>query len=229
MKRQEHTVYSKRYVSPHVLSTDCCADSTNAAVTLPSCNAASRGGEHRKIISRTSFSPKKIKKWWILTLFLAMTVTWPLPPVPLWGVRGTVCGCDFRGVTFDVTCWQLVYKFWLDKLSFVKSFEEGSEARMTSQLDSWQAQLVQFLCQVPLVLKRKCRTVQFFCFFLVPHRQLANCAKVCLFVCLFVSWNKTRKTMSELEKLFFVSFFLWLEDPSQSLYCTRMVSSQLTT
>ena len=72
----------------------------------------------------------KIKKWSILTFFWAMTVTWPPPPAPLWGVLGTACGCDFRGFTFQVDLTSL-----LDKLSLVKLLEEGPEARMTSQLD----------------------------------------------------------------------------------------------
>jgi len=39
--RQEHTVNSNRHVSPHVLSTDCRGESTNAAATLPRCSGLS--------------------------------------------------------------------------------------------------------------------------------------------------------------------------------------------
>jgi len=42
------TVNSNRHVSPHVLSTDCWGESTNAAATLPSRSLASRCGEHLK-------------------------------------------------------------------------------------------------------------------------------------------------------------------------------------
>jgi len=50
MKRQEHTVDNKRYVSPQVLSADCCGESFNDAVTLSSCLVGSRGGEDPKIL-----------------------------------------------------------------------------------------------------------------------------------------------------------------------------------
>jgi len=55
MKRQEHTISINRHVSPHVLSTVYCGESTNAIATLPSRSLASRCGEHHKIIHRTSF------------------------------------------------------------------------------------------------------------------------------------------------------------------------------
>jgi len=57
IKRQEQTVNSNRHVSPHVLSTVHCGESTNAAVTLPSRSLSCRGGEHRKLIPRTFFFP----------------------------------------------------------------------------------------------------------------------------------------------------------------------------
>ena len=44
-KRQDHRVNSKRHVLPHVLSTDCCGESTNAATTLLSRSLAFRCGE----------------------------------------------------------------------------------------------------------------------------------------------------------------------------------------
>ena len=77
MKRQEHTVNNKRHVSPQVLSTDCCGELTNDAVTLPfflfikstqlaclvqqerTCfSVAPRGGEHPKIIQEHHFHRK---------------------------------------------------------------------------------------------------------------------------------------------------------------------------
>ena len=112
MKRQEQTVNSNRHVSPHELSTDCCGQSTNAAATLPSRSLASRCGEHRKIIPRTSFSPKKIwakkKKWWSCPCFwpkkrsVNVYINLNPPPRPLEGFLRTACACDFRGVTFQV-------------------------------------------------------------------------------------------------------------------------------
>ena len=59
-----------------------------------------------------------------------MTVTWPSPQYPFGGFLGTACRCDFRGFTFQVDLTS-----WLDKLSLVKWFEEGPEARVTNQLD----------------------------------------------------------------------------------------------
>jgi len=82
-----------------------------------------------------------------------------LPQYPSGLVLGTACGCDFRGFTFQVdltscvtschlssvTCqvtldfrgviWQVDSTSWLDKLSLVKWFEEGPEAKVKSQLD----------------------------------------------------------------------------------------------
>jgi len=56
MKRQEYTDNSNRRVSPHVLSTVYCRESTNAAATLPSRSLSSRCGEHRKITPQTFFA-----------------------------------------------------------------------------------------------------------------------------------------------------------------------------
>jgi len=147
MKRQEHTVNSKRHVSHQVLSTDCCGESTNAEATLPSCSVGSRNGEHRKIVPRTSFSTKKfwakkLKSDWFWPVWPR---PWPDPPqYPSGGVLATACRCDFRGVTFQVDLTS-----WLDQLSLVKWFEEGPEARVTSQLDNsnFSSWLVKFhLC-----------------------------------------------------------------------------------
>jgi len=90
--------------------------------------------------------------WSILTLFLAMTVTWPPPQYPSGGVLGTPCGCDFRGVTSQVDLTS-----WFDKLSLVKWFEEGPEARVTSQLD--KRNLSSWLDKFHLCSKHKCRTL----------------------------------------------------------------------
>jgi len=102
----------------------------------------------------TTWDLNKIKKWSILTFFW----TWPwLPPpptCPLGGVLGTACGCDFRGVTFQVDLTS-----WLDKLSLVKWFEEGPEARLTSQLD--KRNLSSWLVKFHLCSKHKKTTLQF--------------------------------------------------------------------
>jgi len=89
IKRQEHTVNSKRHVSPPILSTDCCGKSTNAAATLPSCSVASRGEEHRKIIPKnmifTEFLWQQNKKVIDFDIFLGHHHDLPPPSVPLWG------------------------------------------------------------------------------------------------------------------------------------------------
>jgi len=64
------------------------------------------------------FLGKNIKKWSILTFFLAMTVAWSPPQYHSGVVLVTACGCDFRGVTIQVDLTS-----WLDKLSLVKWFE----------------------------------------------------------------------------------------------------------
>jgi len=155
MKRQEHTVNSKRHVSHQVLSTDCCGESTNAEATLPSCSVGSRNGEHRKIVPRTSFSTekfwaKKIKKWLILTS-LAKTVTWP-PPVPLWG-----SSCDSLQMWFEGGH----LSSWLDKLTWQAVTWQVIRRGAGGEGDksTWQSQLVKLTCQGPLVLKNKCRTL----------------------------------------------------------------------
>jgi len=76
----------------------------------------------------------KIKKWSILTFFWAMTVTWPPPPAPLWGVLGTACGCDFRGFTFQVD---------LTSCHLSSDLKRG-------QRRGWQVNLTSTTCQVDL-------------------------------------------------------------------------------
>ena len=118
----------------------------------------------KNIIFTGKFWSKKLKSDRFWPFF------WPpwSPPVPLRGGSplGTACGCDFRGVTFRVDLTS-----WLDKLSLVKWFEEGPEARVTSQLD--KRNLSSFwLVNFGFCSKRKCRTLgQCFFWFLVvnPH------------------------------------------------------------
>jgi len=135
MKRQEHTLNDKRHVSPQVLSTDCCGESTNDAATRPSFTVTSRGGEHPKIVQGyhfyRNFLGKTLKgdRFWPF-LGPCRDLTPPPPHYPSYGVVGTTCECYFRRVTSQVDLTS-----WLDKQSLVKWFEDGPEARVTSQPD----------------------------------------------------------------------------------------------
>jgi len=79
MKRQEHTIHSKRHVSPHVLSTVYCGESTNATATLPSRGLALVVDNIAKYFKEHHFHRKKmgkkIKKVIDFEIFLAITVT----------------------------------------------------------------------------------------------------------------------------------------------------------
>jgi len=90
---------------------------------------------------------KKLKSDWFWPFFWPWP--WPDPP-PRYpsGVLGTACGCDFRGVVFQVD-----FTSWLDKLSLFKWF--GEEPEREDDKSTWQAQLVKLTCQVPLVVKTK--------------------------------------------------------------------------
>jgi len=144
MKRLEHTVHSDRHVSPHVLSADCCREYTNAAAILPNWSVASCGGEHRKIIPRTSFTEKnlgkEIKKWSILTFFLA-TVTWPPPPAPL-------CECSWdslrlAGVILGGSPCKLTWQVDLTSCHLSTDLNRGRRR-------GWQVNLTSATCQVDL-------------------------------------------------------------------------------
>jgi len=129
MKRQEHTVHSDRHVSPHVLSADCYGKYTNAAATLPSRSAASRGGEpffrHDRDLN-------------------------PPPSTPLGWFFGQLADVILGGSPRKLT-WQV----------------DLTSCHLSSNLKRgrrwwWQVNLtsaVKLTCQVPLVLDRKCRTL----------------------------------------------------------------------
>ena len=108
MRTQEHTLNSNRHVSPHVLSTDCCGESTNAAATLPSRSLAFRCGElvtsqnNSKDIMFTgkNLGKKMNKNGSGLSFFLAMTVTGPPPQDLLRGSFGQLAHVIFGGSPF---------------------------------------------------------------------------------------------------------------------------------
>ena len=110
-------------------------------------------GEHLKIIPRTSFHRncfgKKNKKWSILTFFLAMTVTWPPPQPSQGGFLGQIAGVILWGSPCRLT-WQV------DLTSCHLSIDLKRGRRR-----GWQINLTSATCQVPLALKRKCRTLSF--------------------------------------------------------------------
>jgi len=143
MKRQDHTINSKRHVSPHVLSTDCCGESINAAATLPSCSVASRGKEHLKIIQEHQFHlkilGKKNQKWPILNIFLAMTVAWPPPKYPSWGVLGQL-GDVIWGESLCKLTWQVE----------LTSCHLSSEWLKRGWRRGWQVNFTSTTCQVDL-------------------------------------------------------------------------------
>jgi hypothetical protein len=126
MKRQEHTVNSKRHVSPSVLYTDCCGESINAAATPPICNVIS-SAFHRKFFG--NFFKKVID--------FDLDIFWPdldPPQYPSGGVLGTACGCDCRGFIFQVEWTTCLTSCHLSS-DFFLWFEDGPEARVKSQLD----------------------------------------------------------------------------------------------
>jgi len=93
IKRQERTVNSERHVSPQVLSTDCCGESFNDAVTLPSCSVASPGGEDYKTIQERLFwfgleSTQLACRHHFLQKNHGMTVGSDLIPPPQYPSRG---------------------------------------------------------------------------------------------------------------------------------------------
>jgi len=172
MKRQGHTFNNKRHVSPQLQSADCCGESSNDAGTLPSCSVASRGGEHPQIIKHMFFfglestqlacrhhfhrniHGKKINKWSILTFFWPWPWRDPPPSTPLEGH----CSC----VSLRIWFWGGHLASLLDKLTWqavtCQVIWRGAEGE--GDKSTWQAQLVKLTCQVPLVLKRKCRTLE---------------------------------------------------------------------
>ena len=98
---------------------------------------------------------------------------WPPPQYPSGGVLVTACGCDFRGVTFQV---DLTSHGWLDKLSLVNCLEDRPEARVTSQLD--KRNLSSWLVNFHLCSKHKCKTLN----------SLPNSNSVDLFQVVSLEW-----------------------------------------
>jgi len=103
---------------------------------------------NEKIISRISFSlkiflEKKIKRWSILTFFLAMTVTWPSSLYPSGGFLGMCSNARFEGGHLSS---------WLDKLTWHTVTYQVIWGGAGGEFDhsTWQAQLDNLTCQVPL-------------------------------------------------------------------------------
>jgi len=134
MKRQEHTVNSKRHVSPSVLYTDCCGESINAAATPPICNVIS-SAFHRK------FFGNFLKKWSILTsTFFGLTLT--PPSIPLGGFLGQLADVIVGGSSFKLTGQLACQAVTCQVISFFDL--------KTGRRRGWKVNLTSATCQVPL-------------------------------------------------------------------------------
>jgi len=127
MKRQEHTVHSDRHVSPHVLSADCYGKYTNAAATLPSRSAASRGGEPFFRHDRDLNPPPSTPLGWFFGQ-LADVILGGSPRKLTWQVDLTSCHLSSNlkgaGGDGDKSTWQ-AQSSWLVKFHLCSTASVG--------------------------------------------------------------------------------------------------------